>query len=180
MTIFVKNGGQYGGCWEWDTEVWREEVGMVTKGKHESICEIENVKCLACESDPWTRWWKCIALSTHMHTQVHMSTSKTAEIWIRLLECIMEKEMAPHSSVLAWRTPGTEEPGGLPSMGSHRVGRDWSDLAAAEYINVNILLVNSKTCYAKYSSEWNLKKYTRDLSALFPTTVCEFIANTIL
>ena len=36
-----------------------------------------------------------------------------------------------HSSVLAWRIPGTEEPGGLPSMGSHRVGHDWSDLAAA-------------------------------------------------
>ena len=32
---------------------------------------------------------------------------------------------------LAWRIPGTEEPGGLPSMGSHRVGHDWSDLAAA-------------------------------------------------
>ena len=42
----------------------------------------------------------------------------------------MEKEMATHSSVLAWRIPGTAEPGGLPSMGSHRVGRDWSDLAA--------------------------------------------------
>ena len=39
--------------------------------------------------------------------------------------------MAPHSSVLAWRIPGTGEPGGLPSMGSHRVGHDWSDLAAA-------------------------------------------------
>ena len=36
-----------------------------------------------------------------------------------------------HSSVLAWRIPGTAEPGGLPSMGSHRVGHDWSDLAAA-------------------------------------------------
>ena len=36
----------------------------------------------------------------------------------------MEKEMATHSSVLAWRIPGTEEPGGLPSMGSHRVGHD--------------------------------------------------------
>ena len=36
-----------------------------------------------------------------------------------------------HSSVLAWRIPGTGEPGGLPSMGSHRVGHDWSDLAAA-------------------------------------------------
>ena len=41
------------------------------------------------------------------------------------------KEMATHSSVLAWRIPGTGEPGGLPSMGSHRVGHDWSNLAAA-------------------------------------------------
>ena len=41
-----------------------------------------------------------------------------------------EKEMATHSSVLAWRIPGTGEPGGLPSMGSHRVGHNWSDLAA--------------------------------------------------
>ena len=39
--------------------------------------------------------------------------------------------MATHSSVLAWRTPGMGEPGGLPSMGSHRVGHDGSDLAAA-------------------------------------------------
>ena len=39
--------------------------------------------------------------------------------------------MATHSSVLAWRIPGTGEPGGLPSMGSHRVRHDWSDLAAA-------------------------------------------------
>ena len=43
----------------------------------------------------------------------------------------LEKEMATHSSVLAWRIPGTEEPGGVPSMGSHRVEHDWSDAAAA-------------------------------------------------
>ena len=43
----------------------------------------------------------------------------------------LEKEMATHFSVLAWRIPGTGEPGGLPSMGSHRVRHDWSDLAAA-------------------------------------------------
>ena len=43
----------------------------------------------------------------------------------------LEKEMTTHSNVLAWRIPGTREPGGLPSMGSHRVGHDWSDLAAA-------------------------------------------------
>ena len=43
----------------------------------------------------------------------------------------LEKEMATHSSILAWRIPGMVEPGGLSSMGSHRVGHDWSDLAAA-------------------------------------------------
>ena len=55
----------------------------------------------------------------------------------------LEKEMATHSSVLAWRIPGTGEPGGLPSMGSHRVGHNWSDLAAAaaaEWSTRNILL----------------------------------------
>ena len=42
-----------------------------------------------------------------------------------------EKEMETHSSVLPWRIPGTGAPGGLQSMGSHRVGHDWNDLAAA-------------------------------------------------
>ena len=44
--------------------------------------------------------------------------------------------MATQSSVLAWRISGTGRPGGLPSMGSHRVGHDWSDLAAAA-VNVS-------------------------------------------
>ena len=47
----------------------------------------------------------------------------------------LEKEMATHSSILAWRIPGTEEPGGLLSMGSHRVGHDWSDLEAAASVS---------------------------------------------
>ena len=47
------------------------------------------------------------------------------------IKLYLEKEMAAHSSILAWRIPGMEEPGGLPSLGSHRVGHDWSDLAAA-------------------------------------------------
>ena len=61
-----------------------------------------------------------------------------AESWTRLTDFTFtfhfhasEKEMATHSSVLAWRIPGTGELHGLPSMGSHRVGHDWSDLAAA-------------------------------------------------
>ena len=47
---------------------------------------------------------------------------------------IIEKDMYP--SVLAWRIPGTGEPGGLPSMGSHRVRHDWSNLAAAAVMHI--------------------------------------------
>ena len=61
-----------------------------------------------------------------------------AKSWTRLSDLTfifhfhaLEKEMATHSSVLAWRIPGTAEPGGVTSMGLHRVGHDWSDLAAA-------------------------------------------------
>ena len=60
----------------------------------------------------------------------------------------MEKEMATHSSVLAWRIPGTEEPGGLPSMGSHRVRHDWSDLAAAAAVR------RQKNCVRKIIRHW--------------------------
>ena len=55
----------------------------------------------------------------------------------------LEKEMATHSSVLAWRIPGMGEPGGLPSMGSHRVGHDWSNLAAAAVMVLSQVLVIS-------------------------------------
>ena len=51
----------------------------------------------------------------------------------------LEMEMATHSSVLAWSIPGMGEPGGLPSMGSHRVGDDRSDLAAAASILAGII-----------------------------------------
>ena len=60
--------------------------------------------------------------------------SLTMNYKLGMILIMLEKEMATHSSVLAWRIPGTEEPGGLPSLGSHRVGSDgtmrmwWSGL----------------------------------------------------
>ena len=62
----------------------------------------------------------------------------------------MEKEMATHSNVLAWRIPGTGEPGGLPSMWSHRVRHDWSDLAAAaaEASDHSWLAINTWQAYS--------------------------------
>ena len=61
--------------------------------------------------------------------EVWSSTNINSLVFITLLWLCMEKEMATHSSILAWRILWTEEPSGLLSMGSHRVGYNWSDLA---------------------------------------------------
>ena len=61
----------------------------------------------------------------HTHATTYMAfTLYFTTIYIAFTLYALEKEIATHSSVLAWRIPGTGEPGGLPSMGSHRVGHD--------------------------------------------------------
>ena len=70
-----------------------------------------------------------------MHEGSNLSTSSSIFVILFFLMAtlmgIKEKAMATHSSTLVWKIPWTEEPGRLQSMGSHRVGHDWSDLAAA-------------------------------------------------
>ena len=68
----------------------------------------------------------------------------------------LEKEMATHSSVLAWRIPGTTEPGGLPSMGSHRVRHDWSNLAASIIGMCNIILDKMALFRIQPKFEWHV------------------------
>ena len=79
---------------------------------------------------------------------------------VELLDCkvyVLEKEMATHSSILAWRIPGMGEPRGLPSMGSHRVGRDWGDLAAAAagYVYTTTSLLSNDKLFVSW-----LRQYT--------------------
>ena len=62
-------------------------------------------------------WWAAV------HA-VAKSRTRLSDFTLTFYFHALEKEMATHSSVLAWRIPGTGEPGGLPSMGSHRVGHD--------------------------------------------------------
>ena len=69
-------------------------------------------------------WWAAVHGVTNSRTRL-------SDFTFTFLFHALEKEMATHSSILAWRIPGTGEPGGVPSMGLHRVGHDWSDLAAA-------------------------------------------------
>ena len=72
----------------------------------------------------WSLAWRILTI-TWLACEMSANFSSLNILW--------EKAMAPHSSTLAWKIPCTEEPGGLPSLGSHRVGHDWSDLAAAEH-----------------------------------------------
>ena len=69
-------------------------------------------------------WWAAVH-------EVAKSRTRLSDFTFTFHFHALEKEMATHSSVLVWRIPGTGEPGGLQSMGLHKVGHDWSDLAAA-------------------------------------------------
>ena len=70
-------------------------------------------------------WWAAVH-------GVARSRTRLSDVTFTFHFHALEKEMATHSSDLAWRIPGTGEPDGLPSLGLHRVGHYWSDLAAAE------------------------------------------------
>ena len=80
----------------------------------------------SCMENPMDRgaWWAAVH-------EVAKSQTPLSNFTFTFHFNALEKEMATHSSVLAWRIPGTGEPGGLPSMGLHRVRHDWSDLAVA-------------------------------------------------
>ena len=79
----------------------------------------------SCLENPMDRgaWWATVH-------EVAQSQTRLSNFTLTFHFHALEKEMATHSSILAWRILGIGEPGGLPSMGSHRVGHDWSDLAA--------------------------------------------------
>ena len=72
-----------------------------------------------------------------------------------------EKEMATHSSVLAWRIPGTGKPGGLSSMGLHRVRDDWSDLAAAAAEEAREFQKNIYFCSIGYAKAFDCVEHNK-------------------
>ena len=88
--------------------------------------------CLENSMDGGT-WWAAVHGVTKSRTRL-------SDFTLTFHFHSLEKEMATYSNVLAWRIPGTGEPGGLPSMGLHRVGHNWSDLAAAALLQSYTLL----------------------------------------
>ena len=96
--------------------------GLVTEGGEGNGTPLQ-YSCLENPMDGGA-WWAALHGVTRSRTRL-------SDFTFSFHFHALEKEMATHSSVLAWRIPGTEEPGGWPSMGSHRVRHDWSDLAVA-------------------------------------------------
>ena len=91
----------------------------------------------SCLENPMDRgaWWAAVH-------GVAKSWTQLSDLTFTFHLHASEKEMATHSSVLAWRTPGTVEPGGLLSMGSHRVGHDWSNLATSAAVIFHYVYVS--------------------------------------
>ena len=75
--------------------------------------------------------WYSVMLTASLESLSTMQGTQEMQVWSLGQEDPLEKGMATHSSILAWRIPWTEEPGGLQSMGSQRVVHDWSDLVPA-------------------------------------------------
>ena len=126
----------------------------------------------------WRRQWQPTPVL--LPGQSHGWRSLVGYSWARLSDFTftfhfhtLEKEMATHSSVLAWRIPGTGEPGGLPSMGSHRAGHDWSDLAAAAVI---LFICFPMWVFSAYlliimSTTWTQRIWQPVLFCLIPRTL---------
>ena len=99
-------------------------------------------------SKAWTLasvlYWILLCPSSLMN--MHVLLASNSPVFAVQGKIPAEKAMAPHSSILAWKIPWTEEPGRLQSMGSHRVGHNWSDLAAAAAEKSLMLWERSLVC----------------------------------
>ena len=115
--LFSRFENQHAGLWQW------KDLHITSKLSGEGNGTPLQYSCL---ENPMDRGaWKAAVHG------VAKSRTRLSDFTFTFHFHALEEEMATHSSILAWRIPGTAGPGGMPSMGSHRVGHDWSDLAAA-------------------------------------------------
>ena len=119
-------------------QIWMFLVSSVTIGEGNGT--LLQYSCLENPMDGGT-WWAAVH-------GVAKSRTRLSDFTFTFHFHALEKEMATHSSVLAWRIPGTREPGGLQSMGLHRVRHDWSDLAAVLPCSLSIYIVERTSFFS--------------------------------
>ena len=101
---------------------WTEELGELQLGERREGCKELDVPEYSGPGK--SHGWRSLVGCSPWGHGVAQSQTQLSDFTFTSHFHALEKEMATHSSVRAWRTPGTGEPGGLPSMGSHRVGHD--------------------------------------------------------
>ena len=106
-----------------NTKLWVGYLGPGPGASFRELCDLGQVTKPVLTSTCAS----LMAWAYHLMVQMVESLPAMQETWVQFpgWEDPLEKEMATHSSILAWRIPWTEEPGGLQSMGSQRVGHDW-------------------------------------------------------
>ena len=119
-----------------------------------------------------------ISLRTSLVAQMVKRLPTMQETWVQFLgqEDLLEKEMATHSSILAWKIPWTEEPGRLQPMGSQRVGHDWVTVSFTIYFTngdffwcLIILFVIMSCLFLLDTCLWELFEVLVNLCLLLPT-----------
>ena len=126
----------------WSTRIqWEKStftcIADVTVSTHDISSQAESVQFVPCVDSQWEFplqyprgeiWWEHSSVETSLVAQTVKRLPTMRETWVQSLgwEDLLEKEMAPHSSILAWKIPWTEEPGGLYSKGSQRFGHNWA------------------------------------------------------
>ena len=118
--------------------IWRQAIGMALpalRGPLKVLSEIPNEKfqCNQLKGAYISNWDSLAAQMVK-----HLPTMWETRIWSLGWEDPLEKELATHSSILAWKIPWTEEPGRLESMGSQRVGHDWVTSLSLSYKQLHL------------------------------------------
>ena len=162
--------GESGPSWsllQW-TRFWRMIVYLFGEGNGTLLQ-------YSCLENPMDRgaWWAAVH-------GIAKSGTWLSNFIFTLHSHALEKEMATHSSVLAWRIPGMAGPGGLPSMGLHRVGHDWSDWAAAAAAAAVYLFFNTVWVWVSQFTENLIQEETKTKYHIHAWSIlfyCAFISQ---
>ena len=125
------------------------------------------------------QFWRILPYQASLVAQMvkHLPAMQETQVWSLVWEDPLEKEMATHSSTLAWRIPWTEEPGRLQSRGLQRVGHDWMTSLSFPYHVRNYLvkvhIVSIKVSLLLLNLEWRLTEFCQKNTLVTANTLCQ-------